>query len=67
MTLGTALPDEMARVAEEVLPAYAAIGKAGEAVVYTIHRDLGNAARALAEGDLIEMIRAYKSLKGWSL
>jgi hypothetical protein len=29
--------------------------------------DLDAAAKALAEGDVAEMIRVYESLKGWQL
>lgn len=49
-TLGEALPREMARVRDEVLPAYIEIGGAGSFA---------------AAGMRVEMIRVYKSLKEW--
>lgn len=62
-TLGDALPREMARVRDEVLPAYLAIGENGAFAVMMIRRDLDAAARAMAEGDLPLMIWAYQRLK----
>jgi hypothetical protein len=66
-TLGDALPAEMARVRDEVMPAYVEIGPAGAFALAMMRRDLDEAARALAEGDVVAMIRAYESLKGYSL
>ena len=66
LTLGEALPQEMARVRDEVLPAYLEVGPPGIFAVLCIRQDLDNAAKALAEGDLVEMIRIYQSLKRWS-
>lgn len=62
-TLGDALPREMARVRDEVLPEYVAIWPAGALAAGMMRRDLDAAARALAEGDVIAMMRAYESLK----
>lgn len=66
-TLGEALPKEMARVRDEVMPAYTAIGSAGGFALASMRRDLDAAAKALAEGDVGAMIHAYNSLKGWTL
>lgn len=63
-TLGDALPREMARVRDKVMPAYLEIGEAGAFALAMMRRDLDEAARALAEGDVVAMVRVYKSLKG---
>lgn len=62
-TLGTALPREMARVRDKVMPAYLAIGTAGSFALAFMRRDLDEAARALAEGDVVAMLRVYAALK----
>jgi hypothetical protein len=64
-TLGDALPKEMARV-RDLIPMYESIGPAGGFAVGMMKADLYRAARALAEGDVIEMLRVYESLKGFS-
>ena len=63
-TLGTALPAEMARVRDKVLPHYAAI-REGIFAATMMRADLDRAAKALAEGDVAAMIEAYKALKEW--
>ena len=63
-SLGTALPREMARVRDELLPLYALI-PAGAFAAMMMRRDLDAAAKALAEGDVVAMIRVYESLKGY--
>ena len=62
-TLGDALPREMARVRDRVLPAYDAIGPAGAIAATFMRASLDAAARAMAEGDVCEMIRAHQDLK----
>jgi hypothetical protein len=62
-TLGEALPREMARVRDHVIPAYIEIGQSGAFAVAMMRCDLDEAARALAEGDVAAMIRVYQSLK----
>lgn len=64
-TLGDDLPKEMARVRDEVMPAYAdpLLKGAGTFALQMMRRDLDRAARAMAEGDLPEMIAAYAALK----
>ena len=64
-TLGTALPKEMARVRDEILPLYAEI-KEGAYAAMMMRRDLDLAAKAMIEGDVVEMMRVYQSLKGWN-
>ena len=66
-TLGDALPREMARVRDEVLPEYVAIGPPGALAAAMMRADLDRAARVLAEGDVVAMIAVYESLKGWKL
>ena len=62
-TLGEALPAEMARVRDEVLPIYDAI-PAGRFAATMMRMDLDRATKALAEGDVVEMMRAYVALQG---
>ena len=61
--LGEAIPWQMARVRDEVIPAYEECGPGGSFAVAIMKRDLDEAARALAEGDLAAMMRSYISLK----
>ena len=65
-TLGEKLPREMARVRDEVMPAYQEIGAAGAFALAMMRADLDAAARAMVEGDAVEMLRAYDGLKGYS-
>ncbi len=64
-SLGEALPLEMARVRDKVMPPYVEIGPAGIFALTCMREDLDRAAKALAEGDVAAMISAYQSLKGW--
>ncbi len=66
-TLGDALPKEMARVRDEVMPAYLSIGPAGSFALACMRNALDNAARAMASGDVIAMLAAYESLRGFNL
>jgi hypothetical protein len=66
-SLADALPAEMARVRDEVLPVYQSIGPAGGWASAEMRRDLDNAARAAAAGDTVAMIRALEELRGWKL
>lgn len=65
-TLGDALPREMARVRDEVLPVYLSFAS-GLFAATLIRASLDAAAKALAEGDIVAMLRAYDSLKGYEL
>lgn len=65
-SLGDALPREMARVRDEVMPAYLSIGTAGMVALVMMRADLDAAARAVAEGDVVAMLRAHEALKGYS-
>jgi hypothetical protein len=66
-SLGEALPLEMARVRDEVLPFYLEIGPTGSFAAGMMRRDLDEAAKAMACGDVVAMLRAYQELKGWSV
>lgn len=65
-TLGDALPREMARVRDEVMPAYQAIGPSGRFALAFMRADLDAAAAALASGDVVAMLRIHESLKGYT-
>lgn len=62
-SLGTELPKEMARVRDELMPMYLSIGPAGAPALAMMRAELDRATRALAEGDIVTMIRSYESLK----
>ena len=68
VTLGEALPKEMARVRDEVMPAYQdpELKGAGAFALAMMRHSLDVAAKALAEGDVITMIAVYQDLKGYS-
>lgn len=63
VTLGEALPREIARVRDVVLPAYDSIGPPGALAAMLIRQDLEAATKALAEGDVVTMLRVYERLK----
>lgn len=64
-SLGEELPKEMKRVRDDVMPAYIEIGPAGTFALTIIRATLDRATKALAEGDVIAMLRAYEDLKGF--
>lgn len=66
-SLGEALPAEMARVRDVVIPPYIEIGPAGAIALAMMRNSLDIATKALAEGDVIQMIRSYEDLKGYTL
>lgn len=61
-TLGDALPREIARVRDEVMPAYQDIGPAGYFVIGAMQADIAHANDAIAAGDIVAMARAYARL-----
>lgn len=65
-TLGDELPRQMARVRDELLPAYDSI-PAGALAATLMRADLDAAAKAMAEGDIVAMVRICKKLQSWSL
>lgn len=62
-TLGEALPREMARVRDELIPAYQSIGPVGIFGLMMLRQSLDKAAAAMAEGDVVKMIASYNELK----
>lgn len=66
-SLGTALPKEVARVRDEVLPEYLKIGAPGMFAAAMMRADLDAASKAMIEGDVVAMLRVYESLKGYAL
>lgn len=66
-TLGEALPREIARVRDEVLPEYLAVGPSGMFAATMMRMDLDKASKAMIAGDLPAMIEVYKSLKEYHL
>lgn len=67
VSLGEALPKEMARVRDHVMPAYLDIGPSGAFALAFMRADLDKSAKALAEGDVVAMIQAYQSLKDYKV
>jgi hypothetical protein len=66
-SLAEALPREMARVRDVIMPAYQSIGAPGLFALSMMRMDLDRAAKALAAGDVIEMLSVYESLKVYQL
>ncbi|WP_431290443.1 hypothetical protein [Burkholderia cepacia] len=64
-TLGDALPDEIQRVTD-LIPLYVEIGPVGTFALSMMRASLDRAIRALASGDLAEMMECYMDLKGYS-
>lgn len=65
-TFGDALPREMARVRDEIMPVYLEIGPSGIFALTMMRASLDAAAKAMAEGDVVAMMRAYEDLKGYT-
>jgi hypothetical protein len=65
-TLADALPREMARVRDQVMPAYIEVGPPGELALFMMRADLDRATKAIMEGDVVGMIAAYRDLKGYT-
>ena len=64
-SLGEALPREMARIRDVVIPAYAECGVGGTFALAMMRHDLDLAAKAMIEGDIVAMVRIYQKLKEW--
>ena len=62
-SLAEALPKEMARVRDELLPMYVQIGPAGSFGAAMLRGALDRAAKAMASGDVVAMLAAYQELK----
>lgn len=64
ITLAEALPREMSRVRDELIPAYMEIGPAGQFGLMNLRSALDRAAKVMAEGDTVGMLRSLEELKG---
>ena len=65
-SLGDALPLEMKRVRDKVLPVYLQI-PTGIFAASLMREALDQAEKAMAEGGGVAMIKAYQELKGFEL
>ena len=65
-SLGEALPAEMARV-RDMIPIYLESGPGAVFAVAMMRASLDAAAKAMAENDVVAMLRAYEDLKGYTL
>lgn len=65
-TLGAALPREIERVRNEVMPTYSEIGLAGAPALLLMRAELDRAEKATAAGDVVGMLQAYEALKGYA-
>jgi len=61
-SLGTALPAKMKSIREVYIPAYQSIGPSGAFAIAMMNRALTKAEKAMAEGDAVAMIDAYREL-----
>lgn len=65
-TLGTALPEEMARV-RALKSTYEALdGGVGRPAAYMMEMSLRAADQAVMSGDVVAMLRCYEDLKGFT-
>ena len=65
-SLGEALPREMARVRDVVIPVYLERATCQFSAAL-MRADLDLAAKSIIEGDIVAMVRIYKKLKEWRL
>lgn len=65
-SLAEALPEEMARVRDKIMPLYLEIGEAGLPALIMMRAALDSAAKAMANGDVNQMLYAYNDLKGFT-
>lgn len=66
MNLTEALPKEIARVRETVLPVYERI-TGTHLAVWMMRADIDLAEKAMASNDAKDMQHAYEALQGWVL
>lgn len=65
-SVADALPKEMARIRDEVLPEYDAL-PTGVFAATMMRAELDRAAKAMVEGDTIQMIKSLQELRGFTL
>ena len=66
-TLGDELPRQIARVRDELIPAYLECGIGGMPAVVLMRADLDAASKAMIEGDVVAMLHICKKLQEWKL
>ena len=66
MTLGEALPKEIARVRDEIMPGYILIGDPGKYALTMMRASMDKGIKALAEQDVDAMMQAYHELLGFT-
>ena len=67
-TLGDALPREIARVRDELLPVYDSLpGGAGAIGAMLMRQALDRASAAMITGDIVAMIQSHEELRGFEL
>jgi hypothetical protein len=64
-TLGDALPDEIKRVTG-LIPIYVSCGPVATIALMLMRQSLDRATRALASGDVLEMMECLVDLRGYS-
>lgn len=65
-SLAEALPKEMARVRDEIMPRYLELPEvSGRFALAMMRRALDGAAKAMMEGDVVAMMRWYQDLQGF--
>jgi hypothetical protein len=68
--LADALPREIARVRDDVMPAYLALrgtpGVMVEPALALMRASLDAASRAMVDGDVVAMLRALEDLRGYN-
>lgn len=64
-TVGDALPKEIARVRDIVMPAYIAIGDSGKPALAMMRAAMDRASKAMISQDTVEMIIALQDLQGF--
>ena len=64
--LAEALPKEIARVRDELIPIYSKFCT-GKLAVWMMRKDIELAEKAITAQDTVEMIRAYQALQGYTL
>ena len=65
LSLADALPLEMARVRDKVIPIYQEIGPSGTVAIMFMRNSLDRAAAALASCDVVMMIESLEDLRGY--
>lgn len=66
-SLGSELPAKMKEIRETHIPAYQSIGPAGGFAIAMMNLSLTKAEKAMAEGDVVLMIEAYRELCDFKL